>query len=159
MQQSIVRLPKEDNFEIGGWYIKIQDHKVKYREGLIGMLTLMIGSKSVDRQTLAKFEEYKVSFEAVIEECSNELEDNKIKSAEIIWHHYDITTQSTTTKVETSIRGIYDFSKSEAGRTIINEFIEKIRSCENWKELYDILHPKNKFIRDMKQRIMKAVTP
>ena len=44
---------------------------------------------------------------------------------------------------------ILDSSKSTPGSRIAELYVEKIRGCDDWQELYDEMHPSSRFYKDM----------
>ena len=184
MPQSLIHLPKDAEFEIGGWDIIIRNHKIVNSDSLFLLITNMIGMDDSNRDTLYQFEKHGISYEAAIEYCVHEL-DNQVDLLRIlIFWNYDypkieeidayailnrdsakLVDFDTGNPVDHLIRGgqttvserhrqiLSLFSKSVEGRNIANMFIEKIRSCNNWGELYDELHPQNKFNKDVGRRI------
>ena len=145
MAQSLIQLPKDAQFSIAGWDITIEDHMITNNYGLFGTIINMINSSNSNEKTLVEFEGYKISFECVIEECARELEQDTMILAWFIFKEYAVTDLNEQ---------IVRFVKSEAGRIIAGQFVEKIRSCDDWSELYDEMQHKSRFQQDMRNRII-----
>ena len=155
MPQSLIQLPKTANFRILGWSIIIEDHTITNNYGLLGKITRIIVELPVDRQALYQFEKHGISWEAAIEYCTRELEDNpRILATVIRYYGIDKGVRSDTMD---DWNNRVSFSESAAGRKIAEQFVEKIRSCGNWGELYDELQLTTKFSKYMKERIIKEI--
>ena len=154
MSQSMTQLPKDAKFRMGGWNIKIQDHKVEYPYGLFDCIVDIISDYRSDRQTLYQFEEHGISWEMAIEECIRELEeDTKMFGESTYWHNNKGVTGNKYVDLDSRIA----FSESVAGRKIVRLVVEKIRSCDNWDDLYDEMQLTTKFHKDMRKRINKEL--
>ena len=147
MAQSLVGLPKKTRFEINGILIEIKNHKVTEIMGLVGKIKWIANTKESDRDTLTEFEKYRISFETAIECCVQELENNPIILGSTIWW-YDI---------KTNLKAIIDFSATGNYETYAELYIEKLRDCQNWGELYDELNNKSRFARYMKRLFSKGL--
>ena len=156
MTQNLIQLPKEALFEVGKRLITIMDHKVMNRWGLLDTILLIVRSFDSDRQTLYQFEEHKVSFEAAIEYCAAELEHDTDALFCVVYGKYAIQNIRGL-GIDKTYYLIEDFSKSVAGRKIAEQLIEKIRSCDNWGELYDEMLYTSKFTKDMRKRMIKEL--
>ena len=153
MPQSLIQLPKEADFKIDGRDIEIWDHKFGNDGGLIWHIICIIHSPFSNRETLTELEKHGISFEAVIEYCVTELErDIDIRTHIINWYH-NIRNYLECNTTDEWI-AIYNFSKSMTGKKIADKLVEKIRSCDNWEELYDELHRDSRFQKDLKKRII-----
>ena len=156
MGQSLIQMPKSAYFDIEGYTITIRDHKVENFGGLLGKIAGIIGDEVFShRLILEEFEKHGVSYEAVIEWCAYELEHDTNILESIIRDQYGYHEDAEHDYIRH--KNIRIFSKSEKGRNMANQFIEKIRSCENWGELYDELHPRSKFQREMGCRAIKEI--
>ena len=156
MPQSLTQMPKEASFVIRGWPIRIRDHEVVSDDGLFGEIMHMVKRPNTDRRVLARLEEHKINYETAIEYCARELENNTVILANIInWYYNMGDIEKASWQYNRNI--ILDFSKMDAGRAIASQFIEKIRSCENWQELYDEMHLTSKFSKDMKKKIIREI--
>ena len=141
MPQSLIRMPKNADLKIGGRAIVIQNHKVVSYWSLFHQIVQIARDWENNRQTLAEFEKYGISFEITIEYCVWELENYVNVLAEVLdW-------QLNNTDV------MRRFSKSAAGRKMADMYIEKIRSCDDWGDLYEEMQLTSEFTKDMKSRI------
>ena len=153
MSQSLTRLPKTAKIKMEGWNITIENYRVTH--GSFWYITLLlIGNSSQNRDTLYKIEKQGFSFEMVIEYYIRELEEDAEVFAGTIDRHYGIRyiEDGFITWEE-----LVAFSKSVAGRKIAEQLIEKIRSCDNWDDLYDEMQPTGKFHTEMKQKIKEEL--
>ena len=96
-----------------------------------------------------QFEKHGINFEAAIECCCGELEENEQILACAIYWSYDELEKIKMHPLDDMPDAILVFSRSAAGRKIAAQLIEKIRSCDNWEELYDVFHYTNKFYNDV----------
>ena len=156
MSQSLTQLPKTAEIKIRSHEIPIKNHRVVRVDGLLGGISYIIRDPSSPCETLSEFEKQGISFEMVIEECSRELEYDPMILVEFCDKNYNVTLESGTVVQEEWTR-LVSFSKSSAGRAVADQFIEKIRSCDNWKELYDELERGSKFMDNMEERVQKEV--
>ena len=156
MVQNLVMLPKKAEFSIDGWTIEIRNHKVKGTMGLFGKIMAIILDSESNRESLAEFEKHKISYEAVIEYCAHELECNIPVLAQFIKRYVEEEFMHPVT-VKNILPKTFVFSKSAAGRVIADQFVEKIRSCDNWEQLYDEMQQTSKFCKDIQKRIIKEV--
>ena len=148
MIQSLTQLPKTAKFRIGGWGITIQNHKVKYPYSLFDCILDIIMDPRSDRQMLYQFEGHGISWEMIIEECVRELEEDTDVFAHSL-NRYNNTWVDWAHSIA--------FSESVAGRKIAGLLVEKIRSCDNWDDLYDEMQRRTKFHKDMRKRINKEL--
>ena len=145
MPQNLIQLPKEAEFEIAGWPVIIHNYKVPDDDSMFGSIIWVVNKIDPGRKILNKFEKHGVSFEAAIECCIKELEvDAGMLVFFFKWMY----------KIRNSKELAVGFSKSKGGKLIADQYMEKIRSCNNWEELYDELHHTSKFQKDMKNRII-----
>ena len=149
MPQNLIQMPKDAEFEICGWLIEIRNHAVMLMDGLFGMMMHIIKDEGSDKQTLYQFEKYGVSFEAAIECCAWELENGVDVLARAISDKYRLWRALPKNIGHSE----HDFSESAAGRAVADQYIEKIRSCDNWGDLYAELHPTSKFSMDINTKI------
>ena len=154
MGQSLIQMPKEAKFEIAGWPIRIRRYMATNVDGLSGRIWHIIQDGDSDRQSLYQFEKRGVSFEAAIECCVSEMEHDGNMLTNIIWHGNILKSVFHPSQMLNTRSKCKDFSESMAGRKIAEQFIEKIRSCDNWGELYDEMQMTSKFNQDMKNRII-----
>ena len=156
MPQNLIRMPERAEFEIGTYSIKIRDYKLVTLVGLFPKIICIIRDSSNNIQTLSQFEKQGVSFEVIIECCVRELEDDVEIFADFIWGNNHLEGFWDTV-AEKSWDDVLAFSESESGRTIAGQFIEKIRSCDNWEQLYTEMHISSKFRKDMEDKILKEL--
>ena len=157
MPQSLTRLPEEVEFKIGEWHVTVQNHVITEDMGLFGIIMNIVTSSDLDRKALLEFEKRGISFEAAIECCVEEIENNTDILAKVLWWHYDTYKISEMPCDHRYLNPTYDFSKRDAGRKIAVQLVEKIRSCENWGELYDELNLKSQFQKEMEYKIISEV--
>ena len=150
MPQNLIQLPKEAYFPVSITTITIQDHKVVNRYGLFGKIGSITRRSNSDMQSLYQFEKHGVSFEAAIEECARELEHDIHILANAISDHYEIWEKDDGCN---RWNNLCDFAASETGRVMASQFIEMIRSCDNWEQLYDHMQLNSKFQKEMKGKI------
>ena len=156
MPQDLTQLPAEAEFTIGGWIVKIQDHKCANDSSLFCIIVSNIYNQYFGRQTLRQFEEHGISFETVVENCVVELEgDTNTLTRAISWHSFINGTEYSP--LETNWNKIRNFSRGVAGRAVADQLVEKIRSCNNWEELYDELHLTSKFNKALVSRVKREM--
>ena len=156
MPQSLIQLPQTAYFKIEGWPVTIREHEIVGDNSLVLTMTLVIKLEDYYRGVLSKFEKEGISFEAAIEECARELEQDTNTFTEVIYWFYGFCEFEE--KDPENIKGfIHSFSESEAGRTIAGQIVEKIRSCNSWEELYDELQWTSKFHKNILCRIKKGL--
>ena len=178
MAQNLIQLPKTADFKIGGWHIKITDHKIESSHNLFDCIVVVTPTETVhntriesshnlfdcivgiiidprfDRQILYQLEEHGISFETVIEECARELEEDP---EVFVWSKYRDRNSWFLGRKHTDRDTRLAFSKSVAGRKITEQIIEKIRSCADWSELYDEMQLTTKFNENVGKRINKEL--
>ena len=155
MPQSMTKMPEEADFDISLYPVTIWNHKVEQLGGLLGVITGIIRDENMDRNTLYQFEEHGISFETAIEECVCELENNTDTLGNIVaWNKMHGKTTETLYK---DWDDACKFSKGVTGRNIAEQYIEKIRSCNNWDELYDEMQQTSKFSKYMGSQMMAGV--
>ena len=153
MQQSLTRLPQTAEFKIGGIFITIKNHKVTNDYGLLSRIMDVIPDSKSDRNTLYQFEKNGISYEMGVECCAEELENNKDVLARFITRCTDFENHG----IHISHQAILDFSKSDAGKMIAEQYIEKIRNCDDWGEFYEQIHLQSKFQKEMGCRIRDEI--
>ena len=158
MPQSLTQLPETANIGIGKTYTTIVNHKVTgYHSGIIGQILSVTKCKKCDRYSLAEFEKHGISFEAAIENSVLDLEDdNPDGLASIVYWKYDIRELGGINQ-EWNHWACRNFAESAAGRIMAEQLVEKIRSCNNWEELYDELHMSSQFQQDIKSRLVREI--
>ena len=154
MPQSLIQLPKTAEFVIRGWNVTIENHKIVNDEmGLFSTIIGVVDTSGSNKQTLYQLEKLGISFESAIECCASELELDVNILSEIIWYHIGMQKPASILENEEGKDLFLYFSKSVTGRIIADQYIEKIRSCNNWEELYEELNLKSKFRKDMTKKI------
>ena len=151
MSQSLIQLPEEADFEILEWDITIRNHEVQ-EEGLFGTIIAIIKSSLSNKKTLEEFEKHKVSYEAAIEWCARELESDPWILEGVIWWHYN-PKKLKEIKNKDTWSVISALSTSDAGKSIAEQIVEKIRSCDNWGDLYDEMQMTSKFQQETRRKI------
>ena len=154
MPQSLIRMPKMADFKIAETRFAIRDHEVMFGGLWIKTMHIVTGPFSY-RQMLSEFENHGISYEMIIEECIRELEKDPEVFASAIHWHYNIDTSKYDT--QGSMEATHNFSKSDAGRKMADQHMEKIRSCNNWEDLYDVMQQTSGFSMDMQKRIIKEI--
>ena len=158
MPQSLTRLPKEAHIQILGHSIIIQNHRVVSNGGLLNSIMSITSMMRtcVNEQTLSDLEKHGISFEMAIECCVREIEKDSHVLVWLIWWHYKINMASGSI-IHRQWERVHVFSNGAAGRKIAEQHIEKIRSCENWQQLYQEMDPDSQFSRDMQDRISEGL--
>ena len=156
MPQSLTRMPKEAEITIAGGTIYIRDHLALLAGGLLGTTMDIITHPDSDRKSLEEFEKQGVSFEMAIEECVRELEEDTDVFAYLNMDHYS-DTEYDDGDSEFVWEFFSDNAKSDTARKLANQLAEKIRSCNNWEDLYDELHMSSQFQQDMKSKIFEEL--
>ena len=157
MPQNLLGLPENADFSILEWNVIIRDHKVVTGYGLFSDVCRIIQRGRSGKNALYQFEKEGISYEATIEYCIGELENDVIVLADIIERHYSEVRIKDDKGFGKVWKFIVDFSSNGMGRIIACQLVEKIRSCENWNELCDELHMTSQFQKDMKNKIQKEV--
>ena len=155
MPQSLIQLPEKAQFEIGGRIIKIRDHMIVNQVDLFGVIVSIINDLDHHKDALYQFEKHGISFEMAVEYCIQEIEGNALVFARAVaWYRfvYNIKEKGETISGNRWV-SVKNFSKSPAGRIIVEQITEKMRNCDDWGELYDEMHPTSKFCRDMESKI------
>ena len=155
MEQNLIQMPKTAYIELRGRHISLENHMITGTGGLTSGIIDIIsmdtieGEKS-DRQILSEFEKYGISYEAAIEYCAEEIEGNtEVLACMVVSCYGDWLAIDWRCRKASD-----DFSESAAGRKIAEQFIGKIRSCNDWGELYDELRLESQFNIDMRNRII-----
>ena len=156
MPQSLIQLPKTAEFVICGERIRIKDHRFMSSYSYFFKIMSIIKDSKSDSDTLYQFEKHGISYEATIEHCAYELEHDADALFNVIYWIYRIRN-ITGANINKNWNVIGDFSESGAGGKIAEQIIEKIRSCENWGQLYEEMHPESRFSEDMKKKTRKEM--
>ena len=155
MPQSLTRLPKTADIKMDNWDITIRNHKMVNTVGMFPKIMSIIDDLKFNVQTLYQLEVHGISFEMVIENCVDGLENNVGVLADYIWGDNCRNSDWIATIGDSSWDQVLVFSKSVAGRNIAEQFIEKIRSCDDWQQLCEEMRLTSRFSRDMRQKILK----
>ena len=136
----------------GVYQLDVENYKVKsastpsdYQASLFEWL-LRTTNLGVEATAVSELEKAGVSYEAAIEYCIGELEDNTEILERVMWWHYNIQL------------GIIErrrFSKSVAGRKIADYIIQDMRRCNNWKDLTETMKKSDSY-RHIRNQIMGA---
>ena len=104
----------------------------------------LTNNPDTDTRILSEFEKYGISYEAAIEECVKDLEYSPIRIIHIICNGdiWDVMVSAVKRKV---------------CMAITDQYIDKIRSCGNWQELYDEMHQTSEFQKNMKKKIKEEM--
>ena len=93
----------------------------------------------------------------MIEHCAGELEDTQSILECIFWWHLDLWKKQNGKRMNYSAGISLDFAANKVDRKFRDQYVDKIRSCDNWEELYDEFHHTSRFYRDMKSGIEKEL--
>ena len=156
MPQSLIRMPETADIPVFKWRIIIRNHKVVSRDGLIGRIVRFASDSDSRGDTLSEFEKYGVSFEAAIEYCAAELEHDSKLLTDVIYWSYGIR-EIRDEIIQNNWKLIVDLSKRDAGKAIASQYIEKIRSCDNWQQLLDEMKQTSRFTKDMKKIVKMEI--
>ena len=141
--QSIVRLPKTAYLKLGLFWLRIKNHKTTMSSGMAGWMLCTIRFVSKEK-FIESMKQHEISFEAAVETCNTELENTTKTFEDILYWYFHIkNVPNASTK----------YSKSEAGITMAEEIIEKIRDCGDWEGFYDGMNEKSDFYMKMKKKI------
>ena len=157
MTQSIVQLPETAYIRYRGDYLKIENHRVLHLGGLFGMIDHIVNRLESDRDTLSELEQHNISFEAAIECCITELEDNPDILADFIFWGYKIESLRNRGVRNANRNEIIVFAGTPAGRDIVGDITDKIRDCNNWADLYDMIEPGSDFNKNIRQKIRAII--
>ena len=152
MPQSLTGLPETANIMIGGYVITIRNHGIRGSRSLFeNIMTVVYNNSNENREILVEFEKYKVSYEAVIERCAMEIEKDTAVLVNVVFYDED-----ENQLLHDAWGGLLKFSKSDAGRVMAGQLIDKIRDCNNWGELYDEMQMTSKFKKEIRRRRMMS---
>ena len=160
MAQSLTQLPEtaDIKFVVCGdvYTVQIRHHQARDRTGLFAQIMWIACESDPGSTNLNHFEKHGISFEAVIECCAKELENDASVLADIC---HMLLGMDPGNFQERDWDRINFFSKSVAGRKIADMYVEKIRNCDDWGELYDALHVTliSGFTADMQRRIRMGI--
>ena len=160
MPLSLTQMPKQAYIEFEGEdgetiEVAIENYETFSNCGLFYEIMDIVNWLDLGSQILNKFEKHGVSFETAIEYCVEEIEKNTRVRVWLIWWHHPVKVADDPPGSHWDRINI--FLNSATGGAIIEQYIEKIRNCDNWEELYDEFHHTSKFQQDMKSRICKEL--
>ena len=150
--QNLIQLPKNAEIQILGWGIGIRNHAMISPFTLIESVIGIIQDVRSDWQSLCQLEKHGINFETAIECCIDELENRTDPLEHIISNYYNICEFKDDENVD--VDNLVEFSKVEAFRAATCQLVEKIRSCDDWQQLYEELHTSSTFQKGMKTRII-----
>ena len=150
MPQNLIQIPETVEFSVLGYFVAIKNHEFATYYGLFGRINDIIRDSYSSGETLYQFEKHGISYEAAIECCVSELEHDTNVLANAISGHYKIWVDN---KEGVNWLTLVDFSGSDTGRVMASQFIEMIRSCDDWEQLYDHMQLNSKFQKEMKGKI------
>ena len=148
MVQNITNFPKNVSIQIDDNGIQIRDHKPAPRWEMFDSMMRAVASKTY-WDLVTAMESAGISYDAVIEQCVDELESPTLKMR--MW----ITILVHDIDVFTSVHKM--FAESDTGLEIGDEYVDMIRSCGNWGEFYHNMNPKSRFHKHMKRRIRREM--
>ena len=153
MPQSMIQLPASVNIQTsGGVILSIKNQKIsplttyKYG-GLFGWALLIINYRDWVAMT-ENMEKHGLDYTTFIEECARELECNSNILARII-------TRESRECVDMSLST--EYSRTDKGRSAAGDIIKKIRECENWGDFKKEMHPKSRFRKNIRLRMMEEM--
>ena len=117
----------------------------------------IVNNSKQEMQQLQQFEGHGISWEMAVECCVQELEDNPYVLTLLTYCYHDVRKIIKKEGSNSWLR-ILNFSKSVTGKKMAEMYIEKIRSCSNWDELYIEMHPASRFQKEMKNIIQEEIT-
>ena len=141
--RSLNGLPMTARIEIKGWRnLWVEDQRVCNYDGLLFWLIDTIGHNHWD-VALSELISQGFRFEAVIEECIEDLRDPE-KCKKIIWWINDN-------------RGMIDYSRYEfesrlTVKIVVKYLAEKLSGCKNWAQLYGIFSHKGRFRKNISRQ-------
>ena len=163
MPQSLTQLPKTADIKIVGgggheWEIKIHNHRIiNCANGLWGVIIDIIRDSDSSMDTLYQFEKHGISWEMAVECFAHELEynDNTALSHTIYWCHDILKFEEMIT--EKTLERIDGFSASPTGRSIAEMYVDTVRNCDNWEQLYLQMHPTSRFQKEMESMVVREI--
>ena len=162
MPQSLTQLPKEIDVDIDHmWHVPIKNHLIERPDYLLYTVTCVIDSPRTDKNTLFQFEAFGVNYESFTVACSDILKNDPVGSlCRVLFFHYGMCNYLTDMPNGQSERRhdlIFRLLKSRLGKIYADILVEKIRSCDNWDDLYEEMHHTSKFHKYMRGRIEEEI--
>ena len=147
MVQDIVGLPEKAELKVEDWYLKIENHQVVTKTG--GLLLWMLHTIRNDHwnEAVRKMKKAAISYEAVIEQCCAEME-NEENIAWLIGFYSDFYLDG---------KDRTEFINSPAGMQITRDVIDKIRDCEDWSEFCDVMQWGDNFQQEIGRRSLEQI--
>ena len=153
-------LPESADIKILQGRITVREHMVVknwYGEGLFGTIMSIARDPDSHREILSKFEDYGISYMAVIDYCTLEIRDDVDTLSNLIFVNHARTHKIKEADAENNWKRINYFSASKKGRAIAGQIVEKIKSCDNWGELYAEMHPASEFQKETRRKIKEEM--
>ena len=154
MTQNMTGMPETAEFRVRGYLVTIENHEVENWGGLLDIMWC-VTNVDRDKDILSKFEKHGVSFAAAIKCLIQETSSKNDMIARALQRHYG------TCVVESEIINQRDkiivFIKNPQGELMMKQFTDKIKKCNNWIELYDVLDLTSRFQRDAAETIRNKV--
>ena len=141
MVQEIVKLPETASISIGWRDLVIDNHKVTSEEGMFYWAVAVVAGYDWD-VAVSRMIRQKISYEAFIECCAAELENDINTLANMAWWHTDMKN-----RIECNA-----FVSSPGGKNIAMEIVEKIRGCDNWNEFRVLFQEESDFKDELRLR-------
>ena len=153
MVQGIALLPEFARVDKPNFLLEIKDHKIHITypytasTNLFGWMVYASNDKEW-KNIKTDMQLQKISYEAIIEQCAAELEEDPHIPYNVHSFIYDVREYSYNTIA---------FSASEAGEKIMQSIVSEIRNSTSYEEFATIFNVKGVFITDIKNRIRKEV--
>ena len=136
MEQNIVRLPETAEINIDNSWLIIENHKVK--KGMQLFIWMQGLAKNEEQyETLDEFEKWGITYEAFIEQCVMELEEDSVVFQTMEnWEYCDNYTND---------RVRLDVANTPAAAEIISDMVDHIRDCNDWEDFFELINPESDF--------------
>ena len=151
--QEIVRLPENAIITAPEYDLHIENHEV------VDTWTLLFWVKKVFRNNaletvLPQLKKHGISFEAVIEYCVTELEEQNTLRENIVSWHFNVYMEIEYDDKNSKIK----YETSQETLQIREQIIEEMRNCSDWDDLRRSFNEESRFSKDMKEQIKKQMT-
>ena len=130
MAQEIAGLPESAEVDFDFWYFIIENHKVVNKSGMFRNIAGMFRDDDFT-EIVSKLKRQSIGIEAVIECFVTELE--REGQSPLSWIMFDAMS------AKYKIKAVNVFLSTERGVKFVEEFVKKIRDCENWYKLFIIM--------------------
>ena len=152
--QDIVQLPESALVKHNNAYLNIKNHAVCESSlgldyGSLFLWTLSLIRKRAWDGLPGTFDQNKISFEAFIETCVDELENSYKLTSHTLWWNYGF--RLAYFDADESV-------KDESCYKVASYIADRIRTCENWEEFYTAMKPKGTFSKSVKKLIRGELT-